>query len=106
MLIRGQGTTQGLDDTSLNYNGANRYWHINGVEIHRFKAKYIEIVATSLCLGNISKYFSEDDMKNTEFYGNTYDFYYWLWCYCSWWYIKHLEVFNEKAQNKQSLNLL
>ena len=103
MLILDQGTTQGLDHTNLNYNGANRYLHINGVEIHRFKAKYIEIVATPLCLGNISKYFSVDDMKNTEFYGNTYD---WLWWYCSWWYIKHLEEFNEKAQNKQSLDLL
>ena len=36
----------------------------------KFKAKNSEIVATSLCLGNISKDFSVDNMKN----GYVYDF--------------------------------
>ena len=36
---------------------------VNGTEIIKFKAKDSEIVATSLCLGNISKGFSVDNMK-------------------------------------------
>ena len=31
------------------------YLFVNGKEIHRFKAKASEIVATPFCLGNISK---------------------------------------------------
>ena len=37
----------------LHYNGANSYLFVNGIEIHKFKAKYFEIAATPLCLGNI-----------------------------------------------------
>ena len=40
---------------SLHYNGANSYLFVDGKEIHKFKAKDSEIVATPLCLGNISK---------------------------------------------------
>ena len=40
---------------SLHYNGANSYLFVNGKEIHKFKAKDFEIVATPLCLENISK---------------------------------------------------
>ena len=40
---------------SLNYNGANSYLLVNGTEIYKFKAKDSEIVASPLCLGNISK---------------------------------------------------
>ena len=40
----------------------------------KFKAKDSEIVATPLCLGNISKYFSADNMKKTGFYGYVYSF--------------------------------
>ena len=43
---------------SLHYNGANSYLFVNGKEIHKFKAKYSEIVVTPLCLGNISKDFN------------------------------------------------
>ena len=39
---------------SLHYYGANIYFFLNGTEIQRFKAKNSEIVATPLCLGNIS----------------------------------------------------
>ena len=42
---------------SLHYNGANSYLFVNGTEIHKFKAKDSEIVASPLCLGNISKDF-------------------------------------------------
>ena len=48
---------------SLHYNGANSYLIVNGAEIHKFKTKYSEIVASPLCLGNISKDFSVDNMK-------------------------------------------
>ena len=47
---------------------------VNGKEIHKFKAKDSEIVATSLCLGNISKYWTVDNMKKTGLNGNVYDF--------------------------------
>ena len=40
---------------SLHYNGVNSYLFVNGTEIYIFKAKDSEIVATPLCLGNISK---------------------------------------------------
>ena len=59
---------------SLLYNGANRYLFVNDIEIHKFKAKYSEIVATPLCLGNISKDWSVDNMKKTELNGYVYDF--------------------------------
>ena len=51
---------------SLHYNGANSYLFVNGNEIHRFKAKDSEIVATPLCLGNISKHWSVDNMKKLD----------------------------------------
>ena len=51
---------------SLHYNGANRYLFINGTEIHKFKAKDSETVASALCLGNISKDFSVDNMKKKQ----------------------------------------
>ena len=84
ILVLGKDFIQGLDNTtiyaeklysinftntnikfclSLNYNGANNYLFVNGTEIHKFKAKDSEIVATPLCLGNIPKDFSVDKMK-------------------------------------------
>ena len=51
---------------SLHYNGASSYLFVNGTEIHKFKAKDSEIVATLLCLENISKYFSVDNMKKKQ----------------------------------------
>ena len=59
---------------SLHYNGANSYLFVNGIEIYKFKAKDSEIVATPLCLGNISKDWSTDNMKKTGFNGYVYDF--------------------------------
>ena len=76
ILILGKGQTQWLKHTltaekmyltnfivtkntfylSLHYNGANSYLlDRNGTEIYKFKAKDSKIVATPLCLGNISK---------------------------------------------------
>ena len=40
---------------SLHHTGANSYLFIISKEIHKFMAKDSEIVATPLCLGNISK---------------------------------------------------
>ena len=59
---------------SLHYNGANSYLFVNGAEIYKFKAKDSEIVATPLCLGNISKNFSVNNMKKTGLNGYAYDF--------------------------------
>ena len=58
---------------SLHYNGANSYLFVNGTEIHKFEAKDTEIVTTPLCLGNISKDFSVDNMKKTGLNGHIYD---------------------------------
>ena len=59
---------------SLHYNGANSYLFVNGTEIQKFKAKDSEILATPLCLGNISKVWSVDNSKRTGFNGYVYDF--------------------------------
>ena len=94
ILVLGKGPTQGLEHTltaekmysinfteknkkfclSLHYNGANCYLFVNGTEIYKFKAKDSKIVATPLCLGNISKDCSVDNMKKTGFNGYVYYF--------------------------------
>ena len=51
---------------SLHDTGANSYLFVNGTEIHKFKVKYTEVVASPLCLGNISKDFSVDNMKKNR----------------------------------------
>ena len=60
----------------MHYNGANSYLFVNGTEIIKFKAKDSEIQAYSysLCLGNISKDWSEDKMKKTGLKGYIYYF--------------------------------
>ena len=50
----------------MHYNGANSYLFVNGTEIYKFKAKDSEIVASPLCLGNISKDWSTDNMKKKQ----------------------------------------
>ena len=94
ILILGKGPTQGLEHTlseekviqlillkkikkiclSLHCNRANSYLFVKGKEINRSKAKDSEIVATPLCLGNISKDCSVDNMKKTGLDGYVYDF--------------------------------
>ena len=83
ILVLGIGPTQGLEHTltaekmysinftvtkkkfclSLHYYGANSYFFVNGIETYKFKAKDSKIVAITLCLGNISKDWSIDNMK-------------------------------------------
>ena len=95
ILILGTGPTQGLgehsltaakmysinftEDTknfclSLHYNGTNKYLFVNSIEIIKFKAKDSNIVARPLCLGNISKDWSTNNMRKSSFTGNVYDF--------------------------------
>ena len=95
LLILGEGPTQGLDRTtstaekkysfnftrsrknfclSLHYNGANSYLFVNGTEIIKLTAKNSEIVANPLCLENVSKDLSADNMKKPELNGYVYDF--------------------------------
>ena len=47
---------------------------VNGTKIYIFKAKDSEIVASLLCLGNISKNWSVDNLEKTGFNGYVYDF--------------------------------
>ena len=39
---------------------------VNGTEIYKFKAKDCEIVVGPICLGNISKGWSVDNMKKLD----------------------------------------
>ena len=94
ILVLGEGPTQGLEHTltaeklqpikfikestkfclSLHYNGASDYLFVNDTEIIKFKAKDSEIAAYTLCLGNIPKDWSVDNMKKTGLKGYGYDF--------------------------------
>ena len=58
----------------MHYNGANSYLFVNGTEIIKFKAKDSNIATNNLCLGNISKDWSVDNMKDTGLNGYVYDF--------------------------------
>ena len=59
---------------SLHYNGVNSYLFVNDTETYKFKAKDSAIVASPLCLGNISKDWSTNNMKKTGLTGYVYDF--------------------------------
>ena len=59
---------------SLHYIEANSYLFVKRTEIHKFKAKISEIVATPLCLGNVSKDFSAGRMNKIRFNGHIYNF--------------------------------
>ena len=52
----------------------NSYLFVNGIEVIKSKAKNSEIAANLLCLGNVSKYFSADNMKKTRLIGFAYEF--------------------------------
>ena len=95
ILILGLGPTQGLGENpltaekmysinftvtkkkvclSLHYNGVNSYSFVNGYKVIKFKVKDSKIVTSLLCLGNISKDWSVDNMKRTGYTGYVYDF--------------------------------
>ena len=90
ILVLGEGFTQGLDNAtiyaeklysinftennkklclSFHYNGSKCCLFVYGTEIHKFKTKDSEILATPVCLGNISRDFSIDNMKKTGLNG-------------------------------------
>ena len=50
----------------MHYNEAISYLFVNDTEIYKFKGP--------ICLGNISKDWSVDNMKKTGFTGYVYDF--------------------------------
>ena len=86
VFILGKGPTQGLGHTlsaekmylinltehdkrfclRLHCNGANSYLFANDEEIYQFKATDSETVAASLCLGNISKNWTVDNIKKLD----------------------------------------
>ena len=87
ILILGEGPTQGLDDTtltteaiypinfrqpnirfvlSLHSNGSNSFLFVNATKIYQFKAKDSEIKDYTLCLGNISKDFTINNVKKKQ----------------------------------------
>ena len=51
----------------MHFNGANTHLFANGTEIIKLKAKDPDIVAPLLCLGNILKDFSVNNMKKDMF---------------------------------------
>ena len=57
---------------SFHYNRVNSYIFVNGAEIQKFKAKDSEVNAGSLCLGNVSKDLSVDNLKTTGLYEHVY----------------------------------
>ena len=57
----------------MHYNGANSYLFVNG-EIYKSKANDFETLVGPICLGNISKDWSVDNMKRTGFTGYVCDF--------------------------------
>ena len=93
-MILGKGPTQGLEHTlsaekmfsinfteknkkiclSLHYNKDNSYLFVNGIEIIKFESKDPEILPHPLCLGNISKDWSVDNMRKTGLNGYIYNF--------------------------------
>ena len=52
----------------------NGYLFVTGTKIIKFKSKDPEILAHLLCLGNISKDWSVDNIKKTRLNGYIYDF--------------------------------
>ena len=86
-LVLGKGPTQGFCKMysinftvtknkvcfSLNYEQGNSYLFVNGTEIYKFKSKDSEIVASPLCLGNISRNSSVNNMKKN-----------WIYWLCLW----------------------
>ena len=94
ILILGKGPTQGLEHTlsaeklypinftkektkfyfGLHCNGANSYLFVNGTEIIKLKAKDSKITPYELCLENISKDWSVNNMKKTGLNCCIYDF--------------------------------
>ena len=84
ILILGEGPTQGLDDTTLtaeakypldftqpnkrfvlnlHYNGRNSFLYDTATKLYQLRANNPEIEDYTLCLGNILKDFTIDNME-------------------------------------------
>ena len=95
ILVLGKGPTQGLDNTaitaeakysinftesgkrfvlSLNYNRSNSFLFVNALKMYQFKVKDSEIKPYPPRLGNISKDFTINDMKEKELKGYVHVF--------------------------------
>ena len=87
ILVLSEGPTQGLLDTtltteakyhinftqsgkrfvlSLHYNGSNSFLFVNAKKVYQFKAKKSEIKDYALCLGNVSKDFTINNIKKQD----------------------------------------
>ena len=87
IFIFGERSIQGLDDItltaeakysinftqlrkrlvlSLYYSGSNSFLFVNARKIYKFKEKYSKIKDNTLCLGNISKDFTINDMEKKK----------------------------------------
>ena len=87
ILTLDEGLTQGLHDTTLtaeavypinftqpnkrfvlvlHYNRSNSILFVSATKIYQFKAKNSEIKDYALCLGNITKDFTNDNMKKNR----------------------------------------
>ena len=51
---------------SLHYDGSISFLFVHVTKIYHIKAKNSEIKVFALCLGNISKYFTIDNMKKNR----------------------------------------
>ena len=90
ILILGGGPTQGLDDAtlkadakylisftesgkrfvlSLHCSGRNSFLFVKATKVYQFKAKKSKIKGYALCLGNVSRDFTINNMKKTGFKG-------------------------------------
>ena len=84
ILILGEGPTHGLYDItvtaeaiyainftqlnkrfvlSLHYNGSNSFLFVNATKVYQFKEKNSEIIDYTLCLGNVLKEFTSNNMR-------------------------------------------
>ena len=54
---------------SLHYNGSNSFLFVNATKVYQFKAKDSEIKDYALCLGNVSKEFTTNNMKKAGLKG-------------------------------------
>ena len=61
-------------ETWKHYNGNNSLLFVNATNIYEFKVKNSQIKPHPLCLGNISKDFTDGNMKKTGLNGYVYDF--------------------------------
>ena len=99
VLILGEGPTQELDDTtlpveakypinftqlgkrfvlSLHYNGNNYFLFVNATKIYQIRAKDSDIKNHTLFLGNISKDFTINNMKQNRIKRKSTFFFCWF----------------------------